>query len=70
MGLISGKEKACHQIMMENYVCPGELIFGADSHTCTYGATGAFGTGVGCNGSALWHGDRNLLGIGSGDRQI
>jgi len=38
----------CHQLMMEHYVCPGELIFGADSHTCTYGALGAFGTGVGC----------------------
>jgi len=38
----------CHQIMMENYVCSGELIFGADSHTCSYGAVGAFGTGVGC----------------------
>ena len=38
----------CHQIMMENYVCSGELIFGADSHTCSYGAIGAFGTGVGC----------------------
>lgn len=38
----------CHQIMMENYVRPGELIFGADSHTCAYGALGAFGTGVGC----------------------
>ena len=38
----------CHQIMMENYVRPGELIFGADSHTCSYGALGAFGTGVGC----------------------
>ena len=38
----------CHQIMMEHYVCSGELIFGADSHTCTYGALGAFGTGVGC----------------------
>ena len=32
--------------MMENYVRPGELIFGADSHTCSYGALGAFGTGV------------------------
>ena len=24
----------CHQVMIENYVRPGELIFGADSHTC------------------------------------
>lgn len=38
----------CHQIMSEKYVAPGMLIFGADSHTCTYGALGAFGTGVGC----------------------
>ncbi|MCD8109337.1 MAG: 3-isopropylmalate dehydratase large subunit [Clostridiales bacterium] len=38
----------CHQIMMENHVRSGELIFGADSHTCAYGALGAFGTGVGC----------------------
>lgn len=38
----------CHQIMMEKHVRPGEMIFGADSHTCAYGALGAFGTGVGC----------------------
>ena len=38
----------CHQVMMENHVRPGQLIFGADSHTCAYGALGAFGTGVGC----------------------
>ncbi|NLW78631.1 MAG: 3-isopropylmalate dehydratase large subunit [Ruminococcaceae bacterium] len=37
----------CHQLMMENHVCPGEFIIGADSHTCSYGALGAFGTGVG-----------------------
>ncbi|MDL2218957.1 3-isopropylmalate dehydratase large subunit [Ruminococcaceae bacterium OttesenSCG-928-O06] len=37
----------CHQLMVENHVCPGQFIIGADSHTCTYGALGAFGTGVG-----------------------
>lgn len=38
----------CHQIMTENHVLPGQLIMGADSHTCSYGALGAFGTGIGC----------------------
>lgn len=38
----------CHQVMVEDYVTSGQLILGADSHTCTYGALGAFGTGVGC----------------------
>ena len=41
-------EGVCHQVMLEKYVRPGQLIFGADSHTCSYGALGAFGTGVGC----------------------
>ena len=41
-------EGVCHQVMLEKHVRPGELIFGADSHTCAYGALGAFGTGVGC----------------------
>ena len=31
----------------QGLVLPGDLIIGADSHTCTYGALGAFSTGVG-----------------------
>ena len=38
----------CHQIMLEDFVEPGQFIMGADSHTCSYGAVGAFGTGIGC----------------------
>ena len=38
----------CHQVMVENgRVCPGDIIVGTDSHTCTYGALGAFSTGIG-----------------------
>src|SRR5690606_23261602 len=38
----------CHQLMVENHhVKPGQIVLGADSHTCTYGALGAFATGVG-----------------------
>ena len=37
-----------HALLPEKgLVAPGELIIGADSHTCTYGALGAFSTGVG-----------------------
>lgn len=37
-----------HALLPEQgLVAPGELIIGADSHTCTYGALGAFSTGVG-----------------------
>ncbi|MBI4652141.1 3-isopropylmalate dehydratase large subunit [Candidatus Desantisbacteria bacterium] len=37
-----------HALLPEKgIVCPGDLIIGADSHTCTYGALGAFSTGVG-----------------------
>ena len=43
----------CHQVMPEKgHVRPGELIVGADSHTCTYGAFGAFGTGIGSTETA------------------
>lgn len=38
----------CHQIMLENrLVKQGDIVLGADSHTCSYGAVGAFSTGVG-----------------------
>ena len=37
-----------HALLPElGLVAPGELVIGADSHTCTYGALGAFSTGVG-----------------------
>ena len=37
-----------HALLPEQgIVAPGQLIIGADSHTCTYGALGAFATGVG-----------------------
>ena len=46
----------CHQVLCEGgYVLPGELIIGTDSHSTTYGAFGAFGTGVGASEMAgIW----------------
>lgn len=49
-----------HVILPEKgLVAPGEVIIGADSHTCTYGAVGAFATGVGSTdmGAAMATGD-------------
>jgi 3-isopropylmalate/(R)-2-methylmalate dehydratase large subunit len=40
-------EGVCHQILLEEYVSPGQIVVAADSHTCSMGAVGAFGTGVG-----------------------
>lgn len=41
-------EGVCHQLMPERgHVVPGDLVIGADSHTCTYGAINVFSTGVG-----------------------
>lgn len=46
----------CHQLLPEKgFALPGKLIVGADSHSCTYGAFGAFGTGVGATDMAeIW----------------
>ena len=44
----------CHQVIPESgNILPGNLILGADSHTCTYGALGAFSTGVGSTDLAI-----------------
>ncbi len=48
-----GRGGICHQIILEEgFAAPGRLIVGADSHTCTCGALGAFCVGVGSTEAA------------------
>jgi 3-isopropylmalate/(R)-2-methylmalate dehydratase large subunit len=50
---IFDQQGVCHQLMLEQFILPGDVVIGTDSHTCTYGGIGAFSTGVGSTDGAV-----------------
>jgi 3-isopropylmalate/(R)-2-methylmalate dehydratase large subunit len=70
--LVEAGEGICHQVLVETqFARPGQIIIGADSHTCTYGAVGAMGVGVGSTDlAAVWLTGKTWLKVPMSERVV